>query len=213
MRKILLFALQTSVLCCISEAGFAQQTENANATSRLPVFMESIDGNISPDQIPMAHIYEILSSAMVDNGPGRCSDSPQNQSEIRTVAPCRTLIEGLDPAMLEQLGEATVAFNLSEHERWKGEFCMASETNSMRSSTAEELSSFLERSEKDSQQNKIIFFEEKVSEMFDAEDAKRIFDFANNEIMKNTRYTKLNYALMMSVTRVTPSGFIDSLCK
>lgn len=211
MRKILSFVLQASVLCSISEAGFSQQIENENSTSRRPAFVEMIDGNITPDNIPMATIYGILSSAILDNSPSNCSDLPQ--SEIRTVAPCgHTLIEGLNPGTLTQLGRVTVAFNHSEDDRWREEFCIASETNNMRSSTIEEFSSFLESSERATQQNKVVFFEEQVYEVFDAKDAERIFNFANNEIMKNTHYTKINYPLMMSTTRATPSVFIDSLC-
>lgn len=211
MKKILSFVLQASVLCSISEAGFSQQTENENSTSRRPVFVEMIDGNIAPDDIPMATIYGILSNAILDNSPGNCSDLPQ--SEIRTVPPCgRTLIEGLNPDTLSQLGRVTVAFNHSEDNRWREEFCIASEANNMRSSTIEEFSSFLESSERATQENKVIFFEEQVYELFDAKDAARIFDFTDNVIMENTHYTKINYPLMMSTTRTTPSVFIDSLC-
>ena len=127
MKKTSLLTLHTVFLCCITEFGFSQQIENENATAGPPSFVEMIDGNVNPEKVPMAVIYDILSSALVDNGPSNCSELPANQSVITTVAPCRgALIEGMDPRTLERLGEVVLDFNRSEDEIWKDELCIAS---------------------------------------------------------------------------------------
>ena len=48
--------------------------------------------------------------------------------------------------------------------------------------------------------------------MFDAEAAEKIFNFAENVIMKNTQFSKVNYRKMMSQTGITPADYINTIC-
>src|SRR5690606_37498934 len=178
MNKSSLLVLHAACLCCISEVGLSQQIENEKATTRGPSFVEVIDGNVNPEKVPMAVIYDIVSSALVDNGPSNCSELPVSQSEITTVAPCgSTLIEGVDPRALERLGEVVLDLNRFEDDTLIDDLCIASERSNLRSSTIEDFSTFIDNSERASQQRRVAFFEETVSGMFDAETAERIFHF------------------------------------